>query len=854
MVLRSVLTGIVLLCATISSAAIQTPQEFTGRPVGADRVLLDWETILGYLRHLDEESPRLHLETLGESTLGRPFVMAVVADAAGVRDRDAIRTRTRRFLEADRTSAEEAATLASESRATIAFSLGLHSTEVGASQASMEMLHHLVTSEEPWVQEARRRLLILMVPSMNPDGLDIIVDWYNETVGTEAEGSRPPWLYHHYAGHDNNRDGFFNNLDETAMWSKVLYHDWLPQMIVDEHQMGNQGPRLFLPPFDDPISPSVHPLVYAQLAAAGQQTVSDLTAKGWTGIATSTIFSGEWPGSVRSTGFWHNMLGILSEVASARLATPMHFPPGSLRGRGRGLPEYERRANFVEPWPGGWWRLRDIIDLEKDLTWSMLRWASHHSQDLLVNFHRMNLDAIRRGRGEAPYGFVVDVRQHDAGAAPRLAELLRDGGLRVDLLPGPVEVQGRVYPEGVYHIPAAQPFRPFLMEMLDPPPYPMIRQQDGRWIQPYDVTAWRLPDLLQVEVQSLPEPWDPAVDPTQDPPRGRVEGRGPWRLSATDNASYAAVARLLRAEDRVRRRMTTGAGWSAGDFLVEAGDVERLARETGAVFQAAPDPGPDAGWRPQRAPQIGLYAPWGGSMDEGWTRLVLDRAGFTHSRLRHDDLRRNRSGNALRDLDVVVFPSIPRGTLASGVQSEGSPNLHQPFWPDEYRGGLGEDAERLVEFVRAGGTVVAFNHATDWVVAAMQLPVRVDLEDAPREEFFAPGTLLAAEVDPAHPLAWGMPAETAVYFARGRAFSPIPWPRETRVPVRYAGRDVLRAGFLVGAEELEGRPAMLEVPVGRGRVVLFGFSPQRRAQTESTFKLVFNSLLLAGLGDDPRDN
>jgi hypothetical protein len=836
-------------------AAPRTPEEFVGHQIGADRELADWETIVGYFEHLAAESGRVHLERLGSSTLGRPFLLVVIADEDGVRDRDAIRRDQHRLYHVDATSEEEARSIAAEGRAIVAISMGLHSTEVGASQASMEIAYDLATREDPRMEEIRRRVIVLLVPSMNPDGLDIVVDWYRETVGTPAEGSRPPWLYHPYAGHDNNRDGFFNNLAETALWSKMLYHDWLPQMILDEHQMGSRGPRLFLPPFDDPVSPSVHPLVYSQLSAAGQQTVSDLTARGWTGIATSTIFTGEWPGSIRSTGFWHNMLGILSEVASIQLATPLYFPPGSLRGGGRGLPEYERRANFLQPWEGGWWRLRDIVDLEKDLTWSMLRWAAQHKEDLLYNFYRMNRDAVEAGRTQAPYGYVIGLDQHDPGAAYRLAELLRAGGVEVGFHAGPFDVEGRRHEAGAFVVRADQPFRPFLVEMLDSPPYPLVRDGgEGEVVRPYDVTAWDLPGLLHVRVQELDEPWPDAeleavhVVKRPEPPASAA----PWiRLDGRENSSYAAVNRLLDVGAEVWRLDRDREEGAAGDFLVrtEAASLDDAVGATGAWPHPVERFDIDSSLA-VHAPRVGLYRPWGGSMDEGWTRLVLDRFGFRHQPLRDEDLAKGKEGEGRRlrrDLDVILLASISKERLQKGTQPEGPRAVHEPTWPAEHRGGLGgvETGMRLREFVESGGTLVAFNQSATWVVESLGLPVRVQLEDLPRDAFFAPGTLVRARVQADDPLGWGMPKELAVYFARGRSFAPVAWPRPTSVPVRYAEHDVRISGFLEGEEHLEGRPALVDIPLGDGHVVLFGFSPQRRSQTEGTFKLVFNALLRA---------
>ncbi len=476
-VLLSWLAAAVLASASAApvsaqNQSIKSPAQWLGHPLGADRELADWDSIVAYSHHLSEQSDRVDVVELGRSTLGKPFIVVILGSAESVAERDHLQELVRQLYTVAETDSIRARELARQGKVIVALSLGLHAIEVGASQASMEIMYEFATRDDARMRSILDNCLVLMVPSMNPDGLDIVADWYAKTVGTEAEGSPPPWLYHHYAGHDNNRDGFFNNLKETSLWSRLIYEDWLPQIILDEHQMGSSGPRLFLPPFDDPISATVHPLVYSQLAAAGQQMLSELTAEGHRGITNSTMFTAEWPGSVRSTGFWHNMLGLLSEVASARIATPLYFAPGSLHGGGRGLPAYARQSNFLDPWPGGWWRLRDIITLQKDLSFSLLAYAAREKEQLLFNFYRMNADAVRRGQSEAPFGFVVGADQHDEGAAHRLAELLLDEGIQLRWLDGPAEVAGRRYPRGAYLIDAAQPFRPFLMEMLDPPSIP----------------------------------------------------------------------------------------------------------------------------------------------------------------------------------------------------------------------------------------------------------------------------------------------------------------------------------------------------------------------------------------------
>lgn len=830
---------LLLLASAPAAAQIQSPAEFLGRPVGEDRHLFDWDQIVSYLDHLAASSGRMELVELGPTTEGRRFVMAVVADEDGIARQAQIRDEVRELYRVDRTGEERAREIAAEGRAILAFSLGIHSTEVGAAQASLEILHRLVSSEDPVAARARERLITLVVPCMNPDGLDLVQGWYAETVGTASEGTRPLELYHPYAGHDNNRDGFFNNLVEVGYWSQVLYRDWLPQMVIDEHQMGPSGPRLFLPPFDDPISPTVHPLVYAQLSAAGQQAVSDLTAQGWTGIATSTIFTAEWPGSVRSTGFWHNMLGVLSEVASARLATPLYFPEGSLGPRGRGLDAYAPRSNFLAPWPGGWWRLRDIVDIEIDLTWSFLRWAGERKEDLLMNFYRMNRDAVRAGRTEPPFAFVVPPDQLDAGSDERIAEILHSGGVELHRTTAPVEFGDHRVDAGALVIRSDQPFRPFVLEMLGRTEYPMI-QEDGQTVRPYDVTAWRLSELLGVrtiEVEDatalsgfalVPDDGGPTAAPDFDATRAR--------LAATDLASHAFANAAIAAGHRVGRRPD-------GDFVVEAPAeaLTRLRDAEGAVLHPTDEAG---AIDPLRRPRIALYSPWGGSMDEGWTRLVLERYGFALERIRpgEPELDAEALGRRLRArYDVILVPSIDAAELRDGSDGSGRPRMGDAAWPPQYRRGIGADAGLgLRGFAAAGGTVIAISASTPWLVEAMGLPVMAVGGTA--AETYAPGTLVRIEIAADSSLSPGMGRRASAYYASGYAFTPQAWPEPTEVVATYARRDLLVAGFLDGADALAGRPAIVQLPVGRGRVILFGFHPQRRAQTEGTFKLLFNAL------------
>ena len=409
--------------------------------------------------------------------------------------------------------------------------------------------------------------------------------------------------------------------------------------------------------------------------------------------------------------------------------------------------------------------------------------------------------------------------------------------------------------EGAYFVDAAQPFRPFVLEMLDPPDYPMVREtSEGEVIRPYDVTAWALPALLGLQVQALTLRPEGLGAQAVVRPRSALPERppGPVALPATDNASYAAAMRLLARGGKVQRFV---AGERAGEFLVPDGAAaDPVLLATGARPRPA---GTAEGAVDLLLPRVVLYEPHGGSTDGGWTRLLLDRVGLAHQSMGPGDLAglaRHSDGAArlLRQADVLIIPSISPEELRRGRMPDEPTDVWSPRWPEAYRGGLlgGGAVGLLLDFVKQGGHLVCLGESSAWAVEDLGLPAAMTPgEGLSRDEFYVPGTLLRARVDPTQPLAWGMPEEVPVYAAHGQAFATRAWTRPTGVPVLYAREDLRVAGFLNGAGRLAGRPALVDIPLGEGRVVLFGFSPQHRCQTEATFKLLFNALLRAGGGE-----
>jgi hypothetical protein len=858
---RSLLNTVLTLSLALPSLAAQaahaadvlSPESFLGHRVGADRKLAPWPKVVEYLRRLDAASDRISIESAGKSTQGNDMMVVVLTSEENQKNLDRYREIARRLAHPDNLSAEEARALVAEGKTIALVTCSIHSTEVGSTQMAMEFVHDVATTRDPALLSWLDDVILLLMPSINPDGQVMVVDWYNKYVGTPYEGGPMPWLYHVYVGHDNNRDFYMLTQKESQAVNQVLYHRWFPQIFLDEHQMGGTGPRMFVPPQADPLAPEVNSLVFRQADLLGTLMSMRLEEGGKLGVGSDMIFDSYWPGGTRNTAWWKNVTGLLTEVASADIATPVYIEPGELRGGVKGLPEYKRQSNFPSPWPGGWWRLRDIVEYELIATRAFLESGSRYRESLLTNVYRMARTATARGAQEAPYAFLIPPDQRDPVAAALLVDLLLRHGVRVERAPSAFTLGRAAYPAGTYVIPAAQPYREFLLTMLRKQRYPeIVPYPGGPVFPPYDVTAWSLPLSMGVEVMEAGEPVPATVSrhPIDAPvwPGGTVErGAGGYLISHAADSAVTAQNRLLAQGKKVY--------WlkQGGDLYIPGGEMtaealSRLSQELHVpVTPLAQAPtGPAFRVKPVR---VGLYKPWVASMDEGWTRFLLERYGFPYESLANEGLK---DGSFRNKVDVVLLPSVDPAILDKG--EPGSAEARR-FWeplPPPYAGGIGsEGGAKLKKWVEEGGTVVALDASTGYVVDLFGLPVRNVLDRVSEEEFHAPGSMLRILLDPAHPLSYGLSREEVAYFADSPAFqtSPSDARIERRVVATYPanGEDVLVSGYLKGGDRLEQKAAVVEYKVGKGRIVLIGFRPQHRAQPHRTFKLLWNALYLGQL-------
>ncbi len=842
---------------TAAAAQVPSPEEFLGRKVGEDRFLAPYPKVVEYLDALDAASDRVTVRVAGKSTLGNDMLLVILTSEGNRPHLERYREIARRLANPDALSEREARTLLSEGRTIVLVTGAIHATEVGAVQMSMEFAHEVATTRDPEMLAWLDDVILLLMPSINPDGQVMVVDWYNRYLGTEYEGGSMPWLYHHYAGHDNNRDFFMLTQKETRVVNDVLYHRWFPQVFLDQHQMGSTGPRMFVPPQTDPLSPEVHSLIYRLADLLGTAMELRLEEAGKKGVGHNMIFDSYWPGGSRNTAWFKNVTGLLTEVASARIATPIRIEPGELRGGAKGFPAYQRRANYPSPWEGGWWRLRDIIDYELIATRGLLETCSRYRREILATFHRLSAESILRGESEPPYGFIVPPEQHDPVAAAGLIDLLLRHAVRVHRSEEAFRVGRSLYPAGSHVVLAAQPYRSFLLTMLQPQRYPEILTYPGGPIfPPYDVTSWSLPVSMGVEVFRADEPITARLTRVESPAwpgGGVIRGEGGWLIPHSAGSAFAAMNRLLAGDVELYWLAEAAEGGAPGEIYIPpgaipVGDLESLSEELKVPVRPLAARPRGAAYR-LRTSRIGLYKPWLASMDEGWTRWLLDQHGFPYENLTNDDIR---SGAFRKKVDVLLLPDVEISVLKEGKPPATERRHHAPL-PPEYSGGLEEEGgEQIKEWVtKKGGTVVALDSSSDYLIELLDLPVRNALEKIGEDDFSAPGCMLRIDVEPNLPVAYGMRPVEAAFFAGSPAFVTRPPDArfERRVVAAYPdhAEEILISGYLRGAELLERKAAVVDLKVMKGRVVLIGFRAQHRAQPHRTFKLLFNSLYLPGL-------
>ncbi len=747
------------------------------------------------------------------------MIAAFISAPENIRSLEKYKEMQARLADPRRVSSDfERDRLIKEGKTVVVISCSIHSTEIVASQMSTQLAYNLASANDDDTLSILRNTILILIPSPNPDGVDIVANWYRKTLGTATEGREPPELYHHYAGHDDNRDWFMLDLKETKAVTRLFWKEWFPEIVYDIHQQGSNGSRFFVPPFYDPPNPHIAPLLLRQVGLIGQKMAADVTSAGFRGVLTNALYDTWWHGGFRTAPYFHNSIGILTEAASARIMSPSNVTREQLtRSNTRGMRSaMEVVTNFPEPWPGGAWHPRDIMQMEMIACHSVLSLAANYHGDYLRNFYELgkaSLSAVGEGQ---PLAYLIPAGQgRDENVAKMIGALVEQGVevYRLDRelhgITGPQNLvtatgdrgakvrqvsvlmyssQGSAeIPAGSYVIFLNQPYRQNVLALFEPQIYPDRTTATGDAERPYDVAGWTLP--MQMGLNA------PAV------------------LSIGEAVNERKLT-LIKNENDVRRDLGL-ALWTT--------DKSPIANpiKTGI--------------------RVGIYQGSRGNMDEGWTRYVFDTFNAPYESLRDTGLN---EGNLRSRFDAIVLPS-DRTREPADAESADTPT-----------GISAKGLVSLARFVEDGGTLICFDGSCGALIKQWQLPLRNVLEGLRSSDFYCPGSILGLDVDTSNPIARTMSKDVNAYFINSSAFEIASTsgpgsfnsnsrPMEPHVIARYAKDDVLRSGWLRGEDRIKDKIALAEVGIGKGRIVLFAFRPQHRGQTWGTFPFIWNAINLA---------
>ena len=597
-----------------AAGSLPSPEQFLGFKVGADYKLARRDTIVSYMKLAAAASHRVRYRELGKTTNGNPFIALEISAPDTLRNLDRYKAMARKLYFQDGAPSErERSAILKHGKLVVLVTCGIHATEIGASQMSIDLVHRLATEDSPTVKKILDNVIFVLVPSLNPDGQIMVTDWFNQQAGTRYENSPIPYLYHPYAGHDNNRDMYMFTQKESRLTAQLAWHDWFPAVWLDEHEMGSNAARIFVMPATDPINPNVHPLIYRWNGILGQSQAAALEAAGKEGIIHNSTYTNFWQGAMAWSGWWHNQIGLLTEVASARVAAPadqLGAVPGLMATAGSGRvgeggfrrevtggllaapTDIKPRSEYPRPWMGGRWTLHDIVDYERVATMALLEAAAGQRETIMRHIYEVNRQTIEDGKRGNPSAILVPIEnQHDAREAVHLVDRLGVGvgGVEVYRADAAFEADGKPYGAGTFVIPMTHVFARYAKDMLEKQTYPKVRRgPDAPPEPPYDVTAWTLGMLLGVKTNFVKNPLPDSLKLTRiaDLPQlpGEVSGNGSTFTFAYNGADTAiAINRLL--EDRAQVSFLAASRVSATG--VREARMRALATEFGLSVSAS---------------------------------------------------------------------------------------------------------------------------------------------------------------------------------------------------------------------------------------------------------------------------
>lgn len=861
---------ILLLFASFSVNAqdVPTPKEHYGFNIGDDYHLTNYTRTEAYFKKLDEASGRVRLEDIGETEEGRRQYMLVITSPDNMKNLETYRAISRKMALAEM-NPDEADKLSKEGKAVVWIDGGLHSTETVSVHQLIETAYQLASRKDPETLEILDKVIVLLVHA-NPDGHELVGDWYMRNDQPEKRStSGLPRLYQKYIGHDNNRDFYMFNMKESQNMGRQLFVEWMPQVVYNHHQSGPAGTVLAGPPYRDPFNYVFDPILVTSLDALGAAMHTRLNVEGKPGYTQrgGSGYSTWWNGGLRTSTYFHNMIGILTEIIGN--PTPSSVPV-VLR---RLVPS----GDTPHPVLPQKWHFRQSIDYSVSLNYAVMKYAARHTDEMLFNMYRMGRNSIEKGSrntwshspskveaitaafnkekgGEEnqsgsgsssqmtagfvhdvisrtenldPYGYVIPSDQPDFPTAVKFLNALIRAGITVHQAPEAFTIDDKTYPAGSYVVKTAQAFRPHVLDMFEPQDHPNdFRYEGGPPVPPYDAAGWTLAYLMNVRFDRILKNFSVPLNKLElgkliDNAPVEIPGSRALLLPAKANNSFIAVNELLREGMNVYRDQNNG------DFYVSP--VRSRDKTAQILTLAGVQPGaagkiPGSGQKVQPA-RIGMWDRSNGSIPAGWLRWMLEHFRYDFSLVLQPELEK---GDLNDKYDVLIF-------VGGAIPSSANKTIPQ-----------------LKKFLENGGKVVTIGSSAN-LARHLEVPVSDALTELvggtekslPREKYFIPGSVLRVRVAPGVPATWGMEEHADVYFSNNPVFritsggysdsrvEPLMW-FDTAAP--------LRSGWAYGQSYLKDGIAAFKVKIGQGELYVFGPEITFRAQTHGTFRMLFNQL------------
>ncbi len=821
---------------------VTSPKEQFGFNIGDDYQLVNYTRYVDYLKKLDRESDRLTVQELGKTSEGRSMYLAVITSPENQKRLALYKEISERLAHAEGLTEDQAHALAAEGKAIVWIDGGIHANEVLGSQQLIENIYQLVSRTDAETVRFLNDVIILNC-LVNPDGMELVSDWYmKERDPARRTLNGIPRLYNKYAGHDDNRDFYMTALAETDAINKVLFRDWFPQIVYDHHQTGPAGAVMFSPPFRDPFNYFLDPLTITLLDEVGAAMHSRFASEGKGGVTSRSgaNYSTWWNGGLRTSPYFHNQIGLLTETIGNPTPVDVPFIPS------KAIPATDTPLPIQ---PQQRWHFRQSIEYSITANRAVLDYASRNKDRLLFDMYKMGANSIERGSRDTwttttrrlrevkafdemrrpelrdARGYIIPADQPDFLTATKFVNALIKNGVTVHRSTAAFDVHGKTYPAGTYVVKTAQAFRPQVLDMFEPQDHPDDFAYPGASpTPPYDIAGWTVAFQMGVKFDRILDGFDgPFVPLTQEvkPPAGEItEVHNPigYLLSHQVNDSFIAVNRLLQSREDVywiaNSFSANSKTYPPGTQFISAkpgtlAKLQRMAEEIGLSFDAAAA-------RPQseifalRQPRTALWDRKGGSVSSGWTRYILEKFEFPYTVISDDVLEQT---NLSQKFDVLIL--VDDATAAPALQ--------------------------MKRFLDQGGNILAIGDSTK-LAYQLNLPVTDALTNLTRRDFYVPGSLLQARVDNTKPLAYGMPERADFFFDNSPAFRVKPG---ADVIAWYDSPAPLRSGWALGQKSLENAAAVVQMNVGKGRLVLYGPEILFRSQPHGTYKLLFNGIYAA---------